>query len=356
VSASSSCPSHPSCRLTSPTSLPAASPSSPPAPPSGSAPSSGPAPSSRPAPCPSCPAAEPARGSARGAPWRLGGGAYILLAASLWGTTGTARTFAPAAATPVSVGAARILLGGLVLVLIALRGGGLRRLLAGGPATWAALGAGAACAAIYQIAFFAAVARTGVATGTVVTIGSAPAFAGMLAKLLRTGRLSKRWLASTAGAVIGCGALVGGGRSAGVEPIGVALALVSGLGYALYATLASRFITRGADGRAVVAALFGGAAVLLLPVLLAGSPGWLLTGRGVAVTAYLGGLTTAVGYVLYARGLRTTPVAPATTLTLAEPAVAAVLGLVVLGERLGGVALAGLALLAGSLLVLIRRE
>ncbi|HEX6468063.1 MAG TPA: EamA family transporter [Streptosporangiaceae bacterium] len=274
----------------------------------------------------------------------------------MWGTTGTARTFAPAGASPVSVGAARILIGGLLLVLIALRGGGLRRLLAGGPATWAALGTGAACAAIYQVAFFAAVARTGVATGTVVTIGSAPAFAGVMATLSRSGRLSKRWLASTAGAVIGCAALVSGGRAAGVEPVGVTLALVSGLGYALYATMASRFIMRGADGTAVVAALFGGAAVLLLPVLLAGSPGWLLTGRGIGVAAYLGGLTTAVGYVLYARGLRTTPAAPATTLTLAEPAVAAVLGLAVLGEHLGGVALAGLALLAGSLAVLIRRR
>jgi drug/metabolite transporter, DME family len=113
---------------------------------------------------------------------------------------------------------------------------------------------------------------------------------------------------------------------------------------------------RGEDDRAVVAALFGGAALVLLPVLLAGSPGWLLTGRGIGVTAYLGGLTTAIGYVLYARGLRTTPVAAATTLTLAEPAVAALLGLVILGEHLGGVAVAGLALLAGSLLLLVRPQ
>jgi len=278
-----------------------------------------------------------------------------VLAASLWGTSGTARTFAPADATATSVGAARIVLGGLLLVLVAIHGGGLRSLLARGPATWAILVGGAACAAIYQVAFFVSVARTGVATGTVVTIGSAPAFAGLLAKLLGSGRLTRRWLASTAGAVIGCAALVSGGQASGVEPVGVGLALLSGLGYALYATAASHLIVQGADDKAVVAGLFGGAAVVLLPVLLAGSPGWLLTGRGIGVTVYLGGLTTAVGYVLYARGLRTTAAAPATTLTLAEPAVAALLGLVVLGERLGGVAIAGLAVLAASLLVLIRK-
>ena len=253
------------------------------------------------------------------------------------------------------MGAARIILGGALLVVIAIHGGGLRRLFGRGRATWAALGAGAVCAAIYQVAFFAAVARTGVATGTVVTIGSAPAFTGALARLLGSGRLSRRWVASTAGAVVGCAALVSGGRAAGVEPVGIGLALLAGLGYALYATTASHFIVRGEDDRAVVAGLFGGAALVLLPVLLAGSPGWLLTGRGIGVTVYLGALTTAAGYVLYARGLRTTPVAAATTLTLAEPAVAALLGLVVLGEHLGGVAVAGLVLLAGSLLLLVQK-
>ena len=64
----------------------------------------------------------------------LGGAAYILLAASLWGTTATARTFAPAAAGPVAVGAARVIGGGLLLLLVALRGGApVRRRPAGKP-------------------------------------------------------------------------------------------------------------------------------------------------------------------------------------------------------------------------------
>ena len=46
----------------------------------------------------------------------LGGASYILLAASLWGTTATARTFAPASARPVAVGAARVIGGGLLLL------------------------------------------------------------------------------------------------------------------------------------------------------------------------------------------------------------------------------------------------
>jgi DME family drug/metabolite transporter len=66
------------------------------------------------------------------------------------------------------------------------------------------------------------------------------------------------------------------------------------------------------------------------------------TGRGLAVATYLAVLTTALAYLLYARGLRTTAVTTATTLGLAEPAVAAVLGLAVLGEHLTPTGFAGL--------------
>jgi DME family drug/metabolite transporter len=225
-------------------------------------------------------------------------------------------------------------------------------LLRGGPRTWLALAVGAVVAAMYQVTFFTAVARTGVATGTVVAIGSGPVFAGLLSRLLGAGALTPRWMLSTAGAVTGCAALTIGGRAAGVEPVGVALALLAGLSYAVYATVASALITRGENSRTVVGTLFGGAGVLLLPVLPLFGTGWLLTGRGALGTLYLGLVATGVSYLLYGRGLRTTPVAIATTLTLAEPAVATVLGLVVLGERLGAVAACGLALLAVSLLIL----
>jgi drug/metabolite transporter, DME family len=281
---------------------------------------------------------------------RYSGSADVVLAAAMWGTTGTVRSFIPA--SPIAVGAARLLVGGAFLFTLAVRSGGLRSLFGGGPRTWLALAVGAVVAAAYQVTFFTAVARTGVATGTVVAIGSGPVFAGLLARLLGMGSLTPRWMLSTAGAVTGCAALTVGGRAAGVEPLGVALALLAGFSYAAYATVASALITRGENSRSVVGTLFGGAGALLLPVLLLTGTGWLLTGRGAAGTLYLGLVATGLSYLLYGRGLRTTPVAVATTLTLAEPAVATVLGLLVLGERLGAIAACGLALLAASLLVL----
>jgi len=283
----------------------------------------------------------------------LGGASCILLAASLWGTTATARTFAPAGAGPVAVGAARVIGGGLLLLLVALRGGTLRGLLARGTRTRCLLAAAAAAAAAYQTAYFAATARTGVAVGTVVTIGAAPVFTGVLSVVTRRpGRPGARWLAATAAAVAGCAMLVTSGHASGAGAAGVALALLASCCYAVYAVTASYLITSGGDHRAVIGAIFGGAAVLLVPVLFISPMRWVATGPGLAVASYLAVLTTALAYLLYARGLRSTAVTTATTLGLAEPAVAAVLGLAVLGEHLTATGLAGLGVLAASLAIM----
>jgi drug/metabolite transporter, DME family len=105
----------------------------------------------------------------------LGSRAQVLLAAVCFGTTGTAQALGPDASDPVGVGAARILVGGALLVAVALAGRGalFRRRWARGPVAVAVTGV-----AVYQLAFFAAVADTGVAVGTIVALGSAPTLAG----------------------------------------------------------------------------------------------------------------------------------------------------------------------------------
>ncbi|MFD0532536.1 EamA family transporter [Actinomadura luteofluorescens] len=87
------------------------------------------------------------------------GGADVLLAATLWGTTGTVRTFADGA-SPYSVAAIRIIIGGLVLLALAAstRGGaGLRRLVTD-RRNLPLVGLGAAAITVYQTAFFVAAA------------------------------------------------------------------------------------------------------------------------------------------------------------------------------------------------------
>lgn len=291
-----------------------------------------------------------------------GGTRAVLLAAVLWGSTGTAAAFAPAGVTPVAVGAARIVIGGLLLLLAATPGGagsgadartrsaGLARLLSPGVRWRAALGG--VSVASYQISFFSAVAATGVAVGTVMAIGSAPVFTGVISRMAGGPALTRRWMLATAVAITGSVVLVTAGRAAGVHLAGVVLGLAAGFSYAVYAVVAANLLAGGLSERVVMGGLFGGGALLMLPVLLAGPLAWLLTVRGGAVALHLGVVTTAAAYLLYARGLRTVPAPVAVTLGLAEPAVAALLALLVLGERLTLDAAAGIAMIGLALAVL----
>lgn len=274
----------------------------------------------------------------------------ILSAAVLFGTTGTAQALGPAT-DPLAVGSARIVTGALLLVLVALL---MRRTRLAGPPVLV-LGAGA-CVAVYQASFFVAVADTGVALGTVVALGSAPAFTGIVARVFTGERLTRRWSAATGLACAGVCLLVLGGGSAGqVSATGVGLALLSGAGYAGYAVAGKRMLDAGAAPEGVMAAAFGTGALLLLPVLLLTPGGELTSPGGIALILYLGAIPTALAYVLFARGLQRTAAGETATLTLAEPLTASALGVVVLAERPGAAAAAGAALVLAGLALLALR-
>ena len=81
--------------------------------------------------------------------------------------------------------------------------------------------------------------------------------------------------------------------------------------------------------------------------------GPLLSPAGLLMVAHLGIVTVAVAYVLFTRGLTGVGVAATGTLTLAEPATATVCGVAILGERPGGAAVAGLALVAAGIVLLV---
>jgi drug/metabolite transporter, DME family len=277
-----------------------------------------------------------------------GGAGLVLAAAVLWGTTGTARALTPAGTSPLSVGAVRIAVGGLALVAVARLRGELRR---GGAWPAGPVLAGAVAVAGYQLAFFSAVARTGVAVGTMVAIGSAPVLAGLLAWVVRAERPAGRWYGATALAVAGGALLAVAGQPVRFSPAGVALALAAGAAYAIVA-VAAKDLLAGHGRVEVMATLFGVGALLLVPVAVLRPLGWLATPRGVLVALHLGLVATAAAYVLFAAGLRRVTVATAATMSLAEPLTAATLGVALLGERLTAAGLAGAALLLAGLALL----
>jgi DME family drug/metabolite transporter len=276
--------------------------------------------------------------------------AWMILAAGvLWGTTGTAQALAPAGAQPLTVGALRLAIGGLTFLGLAL---GRRAFTGGGPWPLRSTVAAALFTALYQLTFFAAVAKTGVAVGTIVGIGSAPVAAGILGRLLHGEVLSRRWVLATTLAIGGCTLLaLSGGGTVRIDPLGIALALGAGASYAGY-TLAVKNLLPGRSPDAVMAVVFCLGALLLAPFLFTGELGWLLQARGLAVALHLGVVATALSYWFFARGLTTVPVSTAVTLSLVEPLTAALLGVTLLGEKLTPIALCGIVLIFSGLVVL----
>jgi DME family drug/metabolite transporter len=282
----------------------------------------------------------------------------ILVAAALWGTTGTAQELGAPEAAPTSVAAVRTSAGGLCFVaLLVLLGRWPALRLTWRRAAGPTLGAAVAMA-VFQVGYLTGVRQLGVALGTVLAIGSAPAFAGSLA-LVGGRRPTARWAVATAVTVAGAAVLLltgdGAVDAAGAARLGAAAALTAGLGYAGVATLAKRALDRGADGSATMALVFLGAGVALVPLAGVGGVAWLGTREGLATAAWLALGPTVLAYVLYGRGLAGVDAPTATSLSLAEPLTAAILAVAVVGERPTPAGWVGAGLVACGLLVLALR-
>jgi len=260
---------------------------------------------------------------------RLPGPVLIGLATVLWGTTGTTQELAPDAASPLTIGAMRLLVAAVALMAIAGVTGHLRNLRGlRRPATLLA----AVGVAVYQPFFFLAVDNTGVVMGTIVALGTAPIFGGLMAWGLDKKVPSPLWSAATAVAIVGVGLLVAAGSEIGASGTGIAFAIVAGAAYATY-VIAARQLAREGNTLGSTAIIFALAAVSLLPLLATDDLGWVGTAGGAVTVIHLGVLATAVAYLLFANGLETTRSTTATTLSLGEPMTAAVLGVIVVGER-----------------------
>ena len=124
-----------------------------------------------------------------------------------------------------------------------------------------------------------------------------------------------------------------------LDPVGVALALLAGCFWASYILLSARTGSLFPGGTGLVIALCVGTLALAPVGILGGGkalldPGLLLAGFAVAM------LSSAVPYSLELEALRKLPARVFGVLMSLEPAVAALVGFVVLGERLGLRALA----------------
>ncbi|MFF3440299.1 DMT family transporter [Streptosporangium sp. NPDC002721] len=208
--------------------------------------------------------------------------------------------------------------------------------------------------AVYQTAYFAAIAESGLAVATVVTIGATPVLVAAGGWPALGERLSGAGLGAVAIALTGLAVLTLGDGSATFSAAGVGWALLSAAGYA-GVTLLNRASTGEPYATATGGFVVGG--LCLLPVAL--PQGLLPSGDPLAswaIVVYLGTVPTALAYGLFFIGLAAVRATTAAVISLVEPVGAAVLGVLLLGERLTPATACGSVLLLGAVVLLALKE
>jgi drug/metabolite transporter (DMT)-like permease len=246
---------------------------------------------------------------------------------------------------PAFVAWSRIALAALLLLPLASRRGALRGLRGRGRA----IVAYAACEVAVPFVLIALGERHLTSSLAAILVATMPLLVALLSLGLRSA--DRPTGPRLIGLVLGFGgviALLGidvAGKPA--ELLGAALVLLATLGYAIAPFIVSRHLV-DLDPLGPVAASLTVAAIALLPAALAAPPDGMPGLAGWASIVVLGVVCTALGLVVFFRLILEAGPSRATVITYVNPVVAVVFGMLALGERLGAVSIAGLALILGG--------
>jgi len=253
-----------------------------------------------------------------------------LLGNGLAGTAGTvAAIYAVNTPSPV-IGFVRLLIGAITLLILApFFGGKLSKLprLITRPGVWIM----AASSASYQAFFFASVERTGVATAALITVGCIPVSAGIVGWIFMRERLSKIWFLSTAIAISGL-AIASIGELKTNDATGLFYAVIAGSGIGAYINAAKVEVRAGGHSMQLPGMAFLLGSVGLFCIVRSDLLEVQWTAQTILLAIYLGAVTMGIANGIQIVGLKGISPGVASTMMLADPVTAAVLGVVVLGE------------------------
>ncbi|WP_413451769.1 EamA family transporter [Georgenia phoenicis] len=140
-------------------------------------------------------------------------------------------------------------------------------------------------------------------------------------------------------------AALGGGSVAGLDPLGVALALGAAAAWAAYVVLGAR-VARAFTGAQGLALALAVGSVVAVPLGLATTGSALLEPRVLALGAAVALLSSVVPYSLEMAAMRRVTAGNFAVMMSLYPVIAALAGWLVLGQRLGRLELLGIVLVA----------
>jgi drug/metabolite transporter (DMT)-like permease len=172
------------------------------------------------------------------------------------------------------------------------------------------------------------------------------------AVVLRTA-VSRPVVLCSVGAVGGAALTVGAVE--GVDLVGVGLAVGASIGFACYVVLSGRLV-HGMGALVTTAVVVSGAGLTFTVLAVASESRGPTDAAGWAATLGLSLVGTVISFLLLTAGLARLPSTDASVISTVEPAVAVVLGAVLLGEQVGVLQVVGVVVVLASVAVLLRLQ
>lgn len=201
--------------------------------------------------------------------------------------------------------------------------------------------------------FILAFQLTGVGVAAVVSIGVAPIFVGLIAWIALKQPPGKQWAIGTVIAVSGVVALNWPSGDNTVSFLGVAFAMAAAFGYSMQATGMGMISKRHTPFQSV-APMFTIGTILQAPLSYGRDFSFLQDPVLLIGVLYGGIVTVAVAYAFFIYGISRIGAATAVTVGLMEPLTASILGVVLLGETVSAVGIAGSILILAGLVIVSR--
>lgn len=280
----------------------------------------------------------------------------VASAAAMWGTIGTVQSTISPGVSLLWICSARFAIAALffLVCLLLKKNACLRRLEL--HEAWMIMLAAASIIG-NNFFFLYGIRATGVAVGSVATIGSAPIWAALL-NVLFGGRIPRQtWWAGVLISSSGIAFIAFLQSEAWMVDIpGLLACLLAGLGYAMFTQCLRVLIKKHPqDASAFWIFLLSSIFTICLTLYTTPLPSKILLSDVLALI-YLGLFATGISFFLYATALKSIPASTGVALTLIDPLTSFVLALLVLHEPLQLISLAGLAAILIGLFIVMRSD
>lgn len=286
------------------------------------------------------------------------GAVLIFIAGSLWGSIGLfIRLMSNAGASAAVISFLRMTFAFFILLAVTLIRSGASAFRVSRKTIFFSAALGLICHGIYNVFYSWAVMRTGV-TVSAVLLNIAPVFTAILSAIFFQERITHRKCIALIVNVIGCVLAATGGHfeSAALSVSGILFGIASGLCYALTAIF-GRLAGEHSDPFVISTYSYFFAALFLALFMRPWETPVMIT-PAIACLGFLYALVpTAIGYLFYYQGVQQIKESSKVPVIASmETVTAAILGVLVLREKLSAIHYLGIATVMGSIVLMQHRR